>query len=118
MTYQEIFTQAKELLTGGDLTGFDGNFAVQVNITGEGEGKFYIAYKNGALDVAPYEYNDRDATLIATADNFIKIADGSLNAVLAFTTGKLRVEGSIDKALELQKMIETISKNSKKAKKK
>ncbi len=114
MTYQDLFSQVEALFANADTTGYDGDFAVQINVIGEGEGKFYIAYKNGKLDVAPYEYNDRDATLIATAENVIKIADGSLNAVLAFTTGKLKVEGNVGKALELQKLIEIINKNSKK----
>lgn len=117
MTYEEIFAQAEEVFTGGDITGYKGDFAIQVNITGEGEGAFYIAFKDNALDVAPYEYYDRDAILIASAEDFIKIADGSLNAVAAFTTGRLKVEGSIDKALELQKMIEVMGKNGKKAEK-
>lgn len=115
MTYEEIFTQAKEAFTSGDITGYKGDFAIQVNITGEGEGALYIAYKDNVLDVAPYEYYDRDAILIASAEDFIRIADGSLNAVAAFTTGRLKIEGSIDKALELQKMIEVMGKNGKKA---
>lgn len=113
MTYEEIFSKAKELLTSGSTAGFNGDFAVQINITGEGEGIFYIAFKNGALAVEPYDYRDNDAVLTASADDFLKITNGSLNAVLAFTTGKLKVGGSIDKALELQKMIEVITKNKK-----
>lgn len=115
MTYEEIFTKAEKVFKSGDLTGFDGDFAVQVDIQGEGEGAFYIAYKNGALDVAPYEYYDRDAILMATAEDFVKIAEGSLDAVAAFTVGKLKVDGSIDKALELQKMINVMEKNAKSA---
>ena len=117
MTYEEIFTQAKEAFTGGDITGYKGDFAIQVNITGEGEGAFYIAFKDNALDVAPYEYYDRDAILIASAEDFIKIADGSLNAVAAFTTGRLKVEGSIDKALEFSKIVNEAIKNKKKSEK-
>lgn len=113
MTYEEIFSKAKELLTSGSTAGFKGDFAIQINITGEGEGIFYIAFKNGALAVEPYDYRDNDAVLTASADDFLKIADGSLNAVLAFTTGKLKVDGSVDKALELQKMIEVIAKSKK-----
>ena len=41
MTYEEIFTQAKEAFTGGDITGYKGDFAIQVNITGEGEGRIF-----------------------------------------------------------------------------
>lgn len=91
--------------------------AVQIDIIGESEGAFYIALKDGVLDVQPYEYYDHDVKLIATAENFLKIVDGSLNAVLAYTTSKLRVEGSLEKALELQKIIDTIKKAEKKKKK-
>lgn len=112
MTYEEIFAKAQSLFSKGDATGFDGDFAIQVNITGEGEGAFYIAYKNGALDVAPYEYHDRDAILFASAENFLKIADGSLGAVPAFLSGKLKVEGSTDKALELDKLITYMKKKA------
>lgn len=115
MTYEEIFSKAESVFKNGDTTGFDGDFAIQVNIKGEGEGAFYIAYKNNILDIAPYEYHDHDAVLTASAEDFIRIADGSLNAVAAFTIGRLKVEGSIDKALELQKMIETMAKNAKKS---
>lgn len=113
MTYEEIFAKAESLFGKGDATGFDGDFAIQVNITGEGEGAFYVAYKNGALDVAPYEYHDRDAILFASAENFLKIAEGSLGAVPAFLSGKLKVEGSTEKALELDKLITYMKKKAK-----
>ena len=113
MTYEEIFAKAQSLFGKGDATGFDGDFAIQVNITGEGEGAFYIAYKNGALDIAPYEYHDRDAQLIANAENFLKIAEGELGAVPAFLSGKLKVEGSTEKALELDKLITYMKKKAK-----
>ncbi len=113
MTYEEIFAKAQSLFGKGDATGFDGDFAIQVNITGEGEGAFYIAYKNGALDIAPYEYHDRNAMLIANAENFLKIAEGELGAVPAFLSGKLKVEGSTEKALELDKLITYMKKKAK-----
>lgn len=114
MTYEEIFLKAQSLFGKGDAAGFDGDFAIQVNITGEGEGAFYIAYKNGALDIAPYEYHDRDAKLIANAENFLKIAEGELGAVPAFLSGKLKVEGSTEKALELDKLINFMKDKAKK----
>lgn len=113
MTYEEIFAKAQSLFAKGDAAGFEGDFAIQVNITGEGEGAFYIAYKNGALDIAPYEYHDRDAKLIANAENFLKIAEGELGAVPAFLSGKLKVEGSTEKALELDKLITFMKKKAK-----
>ena len=42
-----------------------------------------------------------DVMFICTADTLFKLAKGKTDPVLAFTTGKLKVEGNIDKALKL-----------------
>lgn len=111
MTYEEIVSKTKELAAGADLSGHTEHLAVEVNITGEGEGKFYIELKDEKLAVEPYEYYDRDCKLILTAENFFKICDGSLNAVAAYTIGKLKIEGSVDKALEFSKLIDKLRKS-------
>lgn len=117
MTYEEIFDAAKAEFMKADVSQLPGHLAVQVDIVGEGEGAFYIELLNGKLYVEPYEYYDRDVKLIANAEDFLKIASGSLNAVFAYTTGKLKVEGDLGKAMELQNMIESIKKTEKKKKK-
>lgn len=53
----------------------------------------------------PYEYYGRDAIFICSADTLLKLAAGKLDPVFAFTTGKLKVEGSLEKALMLQKFV-------------
>ncbi|MCC8112147.1 MAG: SCP2 sterol-binding domain-containing protein [Ruminococcus sp.] len=118
MTYEEIFAMAKEQFLKCDVSGMLGHLAVQIDILSEGTGAFYVELKDGTLDVQPYEYYDRNVKLIATAENFLKIVNGSLNAVLAYTTGKLKVEGDLGKALELQKIIDSVKKAEKKRKKK
>jgi putative sterol carrier protein len=117
MTYEEIFQTAKAEFMKSDVSQFKQHLAVQVDIIGEGEGAFYIELKDGVLHVEPYEYYDRHVKLIATGKNFLKIVDGSLNSVVAYTTGKLQVEGDLGKALELQQIIETIKKAEKTKKK-
>ncbi len=37
--------------------------------------------------------------------NFNKLIDGKLDPVLAFTTGKLKVDGDVGKALEFSKLL-------------
>lgn len=95
-----------------DVSDIDGHLAVEIDIVGEGEGAFYIELLDRKLYVEPYEYYDRDCKFIVTAEDFLKLADGSLNAVFAFTTGKLNVEGSLDKALEFQKIVEAVKKKA------
>lgn len=36
-----------------------------------------------------------------------KLAEGRIDPILAFTTGKLKVEGNIDKALRLKQIIDS-----------
>ncbi len=117
MTYEEIFAASKAEFMKNDVSHLQGHLAVQVDITGEGEGAFYIELKDGELHVEPYEYYDHHVKLIASAKDFLKIAKGELNSVVAYTTGKLRVEGDLGKALELQHIIESVKKAEKKKKK-
>jgi len=69
------------------------------NITREGAGAFYLEIDNGEVKVEPYEYYDRDVLITSSADNIIKIMNGKLDPVLAFTIGKIKVEGDLGKAL-------------------
>lgn len=105
MTYEEIFNTVKEQFMNADVSGIKEHLAYQFNIVGEGEGIFYAEVKEGQLYVEPYEYYDRDAIFICTAQILLKIASGKLDPVLAFTTGKLKVEGSIEKALLLKEFL-------------
>lgn len=108
MTYQEIVANVKALCGNADLGDYKSHLAVEVEIKGEGEGVFYIEAKDGKVNVEPYNYNDRDVRLIASANNFIAIAKGELDPVKAFLTGKLKVDGSMDKALEFKKVVEIV----------
>ena len=113
MTYEEIFSKSRELILSNDLEGLQGHLAVQVNIIGEGAGIFYIELKNGIVSVEPYEYFDRDCIFIVSGKDFLRMCEGTLNPVAAFTTGKLKVEGSIEKALEFQKIVNKVQKQTK-----
>ncbi len=115
MTYEEIFEKTKEIILKNDASGIKGHFAFEIDIIGEGEGAFYIELKDGSVDIQPYEYYDRDCKLIISGENFLKMCEGSLDPVKAFTQGKLKIEGNIEKALEASKIFEKVkSKKNKK----
>ena len=105
MTFETVFHTVKEIFMKADVSKVDEHLAFQFNITGQGEGSFYAEAKDGRLYVEPYEYYDRDAIFICSADTLLKLAAGKLDPVFAFTTGKLKVEGSLEKALKLQKFV-------------
>ena len=75
------------------------------SIEGKAHGVFYVEIKNGKINVEPYEYYDRNAIITATGTNLIKLINGKLDPVVAFTTGKLKVDGDVGAALELIKYI-------------
>lgn len=107
MTYEEIFSKTKELVLSKDASNLTGHIAVQINIVGEGSGAFYIELKDGVVSVEPYEYYDRDCCFIVSGKDFLSICSGSLNPVTAFSMGKLKIDGSIEKALEFAKIVES-----------
>lgn len=51
--------------------------------------------------VVDNDNSDADCTVKVAMDDFVKIADGSLNPQMAFMTGKLRVEGDMSLAMQL-----------------
>lgn len=107
MTYAEFFAEIKGKFLEADISDMQEHLAYQFNIVGEGSGIFYVEAKEGKLSVEPYEYYDRDAMFTATAEVFLKIAEGKLDPIAAFTMQKLKVEGNIDKALKLKNLIDS-----------
>lgn len=118
MTYADFFYEIKNKFMGTDVSDIHEHLAFQFDIEDEEIGGiFYVEVKNGQLSVEPYEYYDRDAKFISDPDTFMKIAEGKLDPVMAFTIQKLRVEGNIEKALRLKEIIDMKQKQEKKAKK-
>ena len=104
MTFEELLTKIRKMSERIDVSSV--NFlAVQITITGENAGVFYVEIKNGRINIEPYEYNDRNCEIIMSMENFNKLIDKHLDPVLAFTTGKLKVNGDVGKALEFAKTI-------------
>lgn len=101
MTYEEIVAYTKKKVAAANFKSYKGHLAAQVNITGEGEGAFYIELNDAAVAVEPYEYYDRDVILVSNADVFIAILDGKKVAQDAVAAGELKLVGNVEKALEL-----------------
>ena len=106
MTFEEYFAKVKKEFDGADVSDINEHLAYQFHVIGDdGAGDFYIEVKEGKLFIEPYEYNDRDAMFIATADTFTAIMNGKMDPIWAFTIKKLKVEGNIEKALKLEDLI-------------
>ena len=124
MTYEEIVKEAQKLVAKADASGISDHLAVQYNVTGEGEGAFYMEVKDGKVEVQPYDYKDRDILVTADGQTILDMMSGKLDVVAAYLTHKISAEGDFGKADILKKLIsgakkaeKTAAKAEKKAKK-
>jgi putative sterol carrier protein len=104
MTYEKIFADIKKIYSKADKDKLGSDFAFQFNISGEGEGSFYVAYRGGILEIAPYDYVDRCALLTASGESFIKLANAKFSLEDAVANGTVEIQGNYDLALELNKL--------------
>lgn len=112
MTYEEIVEKVRTIYADADVSQVKEHFAMQVNVTGEGEGAFYVEVAEGQLKVEPYDYKDNDVLVTADASELLKVMQGDLDLVAAYTTGRIRAEGNLGKVLQYK---DIISQKKKKA---
>ena len=104
MTFNETLEKVRAIAAKADISGKD-FLAVEVDLTGSDPGVFYVEIKDGKIAVEPYEYNDRSCKVTMDTADFNKLADGKLDPIMAFTIGKLKVEGDVGKAPEFSKLL-------------
>ena len=61
-----------------------------------------VEVRDGKMFIEPYEYHDCDAAFTCSADLLFKLAAGKADPVASVLMGKLKVEGSIDKAMQIK----------------
>lgn len=105
MIFEEVFKQLKELFLKKNAAEIQEHLAYQIHLTGDPEGVFYVEVNYGGIRVEPYEYYDRDAVLISSAESLLEVLSGKEDFGTAVRLGKIRVEGSMDQALKLKKLM-------------
>ncbi len=91
MSFEDLFFTIREKLYKFDVSWIKNHVAFEFQVQGESEGVFYVEISEGQIKVEPYEYYDRDALFIATANTYLEICQGFLNPKLAFAIGRLKV---------------------------
>lgn len=102
MTYEQVVAKVKDKFANADASSIDGVKALQINLEGKNvNGIFYIEVKDHNVNVEPYDYYDRNAIVTVNPTNLLKILDGKLDAVEAYTKGKVTVEGDLGAVMEV-----------------
>jgi len=71
------------------------NKTIQFDFTGAEAGTWTLIVRDGALSYHQGSAENPNATVTADSNDWLKILSGELNAMTAFTTGKLKVKGDI-----------------------
>ena len=78
--------------------------AWQLDLTGEGGGRYWIRVADGACTTGEGEAPDAGVTLRASAEDWLAIADGRLDAQIAYLTHRLEVAGDVALALRTREL--------------
>jgi len=98
----EVFDAMEGAFNAGAAAGVDVVF--QYNIAGELGGDWSCAIKDGACTVVPGQHESPVCTLKMDAGDFLAMMNGTLPAMQAYTSGKLKIEGDIMNSQLIEKL--------------
>ena len=107
MTFEELYDKLKEYFETKDYAGFgQGTFSYEFDVTGQGEGRFYLEVRDGVMDIQPFDYKNSLCSFSVDSGNLNRILSRSMSAVEAYSTGRLRVHGDVSAAFRLADALE------------
>ena len=83
----------------GDL-----NASIQFDLSGDNGGMYWVKVADGAIETGEGAVDTPNMTLKAAADDWHAVSTGQLNAMQAFMTGKIKIQGDMSLAMKLQTM--------------
>lgn len=105
MVFKELVKTLKKDYKKVDVSDYEGLLAIQFDITGKHSGTFYVEIKDGEMSIEPYEYIDNQAVVTVSEDSLERIFSKTLDPVISYTIGKVKIKGNKEKVKELSKMV-------------
>ena len=100
---QPIFDSMSERFQAdkaGDL-----EMTIQFELSGDGGGQWYASINDGSMTVDKGSVDDPSATLKMDADDFAQMSRGDLNPMMAFMSGKIKVDGDLNSVMKFQTVV-------------
>lgn len=85
------------------------NTAIQLNLTGDGGGQWYLQIKNRTLEVNQDILEDADAEINVSTNDLLMLISGSLDPLKAYFSGKVKISGDQSAVIKLLSLF-TISR--------
>lgn len=105
MTVAETFETMQTLFNPAAAKGF--SKTIQWNISGDEAGKWAFKIANETCELIPGGVEKPDLTMMMSDKDWIAIAEGKLDAMNAFMTGKVKTTGDMMLAMRLQQLFPT-----------
>ena len=99
---QAVFDKMPEAFIKDAAAGVDVIF--QYSISGEGGGEYSVIVKDGTLTIEKGIHDKPTTTLAISEADFLDLIGGKLDAMAAYTTGKLKIGGDLMKSQLIQKL--------------
>jgi putative sterol carrier protein len=80
------------------------NATVQFDLSGDNGGKWWLKIHDGTAEAGKGEVENPNLTLLAAADDYVKIALGQMDGTAAFMQGKLKIKGDMGLAIKFQSL--------------
>ncbi|HUU79886.1 MAG TPA: SCP2 sterol-binding domain-containing protein, partial [Acidobacteriota bacterium] len=102
LTVKGIFEGIPDAFQADKAVGVEVVF--QFDISGGEAGSWYVTVKDGICEVAEGTHTGATTTIKMADKDFVMLIKGELNAMKAFTSGKLRIEGDLMKSQLIEKL--------------
>ena len=78
---------------------------IQFDLSGDGGGKWWMKIHDGAAETGKGDAPEpANLTMLASAEDWVKIATGKLDGTAAFMQGKLKIKGDMGLAIKYQSL--------------
>ena len=102
LTVADVFARMPAAFRADKAAGVDVVF--QYRISGPGGGEWHTVVKDGTCDVKEGVHGKPTTTISMSSEDFLSMIGGRLNAMAAFTSGKLKIEGDLMKSQLIEKL--------------